>query len=131
MTTTIVTGGAGYIGSHTCKALRVAGFVPVSYDNLERGNPEAVQWSDLELGDFADIQRLHATFARHRPAAIVHLAALAYVGVSNANRAAVAPRRCWTQCVNSVFAISFFRAVGPFTGLRRRFPFRKKTIARR
>ena len=58
MTTIIVTGGAGYIGSHTCKALRVAGFVPVSYDNLERGNPEAVQWGDLELGDFADIQRL-------------------------------------------------------------------------
>jgi UDP-arabinose 4-epimerase len=88
MTTIIVTGGAGYIGSHTCKALRVAGFVPVRYDNLERGNPEAVEWGDLDLGDFADIQRLHATFARHRRAAIVHLTALAYVGESNANPAA-------------------------------------------
>jgi UDP-glucose 4-epimerase len=51
----VVTGGAGYIGSHTCKAPRVAGFVPVSYDNLERGSPEAVLWGDFELGDFADI----------------------------------------------------------------------------
>jgi UDP-arabinose 4-epimerase len=88
MTTILVTGGAGYIGSHTCKALRAAGFVPVSYDNLERGNPEAVQWGELELGDLADIRRLHETFTRHRPATVVHFAALAYVGESNENPAA-------------------------------------------
>ena len=48
MTTSIlVTGGAGYIGSHTCKALRQAGFAPVAYDNLSRGNAEAVKWGEL------------------------------------------------------------------------------------
>lgn len=84
----MVTGGAGYIGSHTCKALRRAGFAPVSYDNLSRGNPEAVQWGPLEEGDLADSARLRETLTRHRPAAVVHFAALSYVGESNKNPAA-------------------------------------------
>jgi UDP-glucose 4-epimerase len=45
MTPILVTGGAGYIGSHTCKALRRAGFHPITYDNLARGNPESVKWA--------------------------------------------------------------------------------------
>jgi UDP-glucose 4-epimerase len=48
MTSILVTGGAGYIGGHTYKALRLAGFDPVTYDNLARGNPEAVKWGALE-----------------------------------------------------------------------------------
>ena len=44
MTSILVTGGAGFIGSHTCKALRSAGFDPITYDNLTRGNPESVKW---------------------------------------------------------------------------------------
>lgn len=87
MTSILVTGGAGYIGSHTCKALRAAGFTPVTYDNLARGNPEAVQWGPLEIGDLTDGARLREAMARHRPAAVVHFAALAYVGESNENPA--------------------------------------------
>jgi UDP-glucose-4-epimerase GalE len=83
MTAVLVTGGAGYIGSHTCKALRRAGFDPVTYDNLSRGNPEAVQWGALERGELADDSRLRDTLARHRVAAVVHFAALAYVDESN------------------------------------------------
>jgi UDP-arabinose 4-epimerase len=88
MNTILVTGGAGYIGSHTCKALRRAGYVPVTYDNLSRGNSEAVQWGPLEVGDLADRARLREVMAQHRPAAVVHFAALAYVGESNENPAA-------------------------------------------
>ena len=88
MTSILVTGGAGYIGSHTCKALRRAGFDPISYDNLARGNPEAVKWGALEVGDLADGARLRETLTRYRPAAVVHFAALAYVGESTADPAA-------------------------------------------
>lgn len=88
MTTILVTGGAGFIGSHTCKALRRAGFTPVAYDNLCRGNAEAVKWGPLEVGDLFDRERLREVMARHRPAAVVHFAAFAYVGESNENPAA-------------------------------------------
>jgi UDP-arabinose 4-epimerase len=83
MTAVLVTGGAGYIGSHTCKALRRAGFDPVAYDNLVRGNAEAVQWGALERGELADGGRLREALARHRVAAVIHFAALAYVDESN------------------------------------------------
>jgi UDP-arabinose 4-epimerase len=83
----LVTGGAGYIGSHTCKALRRAGFDSISYDNLSRGNPEAVRWGALEVGDLTDKLRLREIFARYQPAAVIHFAALAYVGESNLNPA--------------------------------------------
>ena len=83
MTSILVTGGAGYIGSHTCKALRRAGFTPVTYDNLGRGNPEAVKWGPLEVGDLAEQAKLREVVARHRPVAVIHFAAFAYVGESN------------------------------------------------
>jgi UDP-arabinose 4-epimerase len=87
MASILVTGGAGYIGSHTCKALKLAGFNPVTYDNLTRGNPEAVQWGALEVGELADSTRLRGVFAQYQPAAVVHFAALAYVDESNKNPA--------------------------------------------
>jgi len=75
MTSILVTGGAGYIGSHTCKALRQAGFTPVVYDDLSRGNPEAVKWGELVAGELADGALLRAKLERCRPAAGVELAA--------------------------------------------------------
>jgi UDP-glucose-4-epimerase GalE len=78
----LVTGGAGYIGSHTCKALAGNGFEPVTYDNLSRGNRWAVKWGPLELGDISDRRRLDEVLELHKPVAIVHFAAFAYVGES-------------------------------------------------
>ena len=80
--TVIVTGGAGYIGSHTCKALAQAGFTPVTYDSLIRGHEWAVRFGPLERGDVADKEALAAVFRRHRPVAVVHFAGLIFVGES-------------------------------------------------
>ena len=60
--TVLVTGGAGYIGSHACKALAAAGYRPVTYDNLSIGNRWAVRWGPLERGDILDAARLHEAF---------------------------------------------------------------------
>ncbi|MBI5162500.1 MAG: UDP-glucose 4-epimerase GalE [Magnetospirillum sp.] len=80
--TILVTGGAGYIGSHVCKALAAAGWLPVTYDNLSRGHEAAVKWGPLERGDLLDTAHLTATIARHRPVAVAHLAGLIAVGES-------------------------------------------------
>lgn len=81
----LVTGGAGYIGSHACKALAQEGYTPVSYDNLVYGHRWAVRWGPLEEGDIADRARLDAVIQRYRPAAVMHFAAYAYVGESVQN----------------------------------------------
>ncbi len=78
----LVTGGAGYIGSHACKALAQAGYLPVAYDNLSRGHRWAVKWGPFEQGDIADGQRLRAALLRYRPVAVMHFAAYAYVSES-------------------------------------------------
>jgi UDP-glucose 4-epimerase len=78
----IVTGGAGYIGSHACKVLARRGFEPIVFDNLSRGNRWAVKWGPLELGDISDSARLRAVLEQYRPVAIMHFAAYAYVGES-------------------------------------------------
>ena len=67
--TVLVTGGAGYIGSHACKALRDAGFTPVTYDNLCTGWRGAVKFGPFEQGELLDRARLDEVFARHRPVA--------------------------------------------------------------
>ncbi|KJV10669.1 UDP-glucose 4-epimerase [Elstera litoralis] len=78
----LVTGGAGYIGSHTCKALVQAGYLPVTYDSLARGFKDAVRYGPLVVGDIGDRATLDAALAEHQPIAILHFAALAYVGES-------------------------------------------------
>lgn len=80
--TILVTGGAGYVGSHACKALAQAGMTPVTYDNLERGNRWAVKWGPLEEGDIRDADRLNEVFQKHNPVAVMHFAAYGYVGES-------------------------------------------------
>lgn len=81
----LVTGGAGFIGSHACKALAKSGYVPITYDNLSRGHREAVKWGPLEVGDIADTGRVRAVLEQYQPAAIMHFAAYAYVGESIEN----------------------------------------------
>lgn len=78
----LVTGGAGYVGSHTCLRLAEAGFQPVVFDNLSNGHEEFVQWGPLERGDIRDRARLSEIFSRYKPDAVMHFAALIEVGES-------------------------------------------------
>jgi UDP-arabinose 4-epimerase len=78
----LVTGGAGYIGSHTSKLLARAGYVPIVYDNLSRGHRAAAKWGPLLVGDVGDRAQLLAALRYHKIEAVLHFAALAYVGES-------------------------------------------------
>jgi UDP-glucose 4-epimerase len=78
----LVTGGAGYIGAHACKALARAGYVPVAFDNLSTGWAGAVQFGPLVQGDLMDRASVDAAFATYRPVAVMHFAALSLVGES-------------------------------------------------
>lgn len=78
----LVTGGAGYIGSHVCKELALGGHTPIVYDNLCTGHREFVRWGDFVHGDIADTQKLRACMRAHRPDGVIHFAAFAYVGES-------------------------------------------------
>jgi UDP-glucose-4-epimerase GalE len=80
--TILVIGGAGYVGSHACLALFEAGYKPVVYDSLYRGHKWAVQFGPLEEGDILDRRRLTDVFASHQPKAVLHFAALTFVGES-------------------------------------------------
>ncbi|MEY8843176.1 UDP-glucose 4-epimerase GalE [Cribrihabitans sp. XS_ASV171] len=90
----LVTGGAGYIGSHACKALARAGYTPVTYDNLVTGWRDAVKFGPFEQGDLMDRARLDEVFAAHKPAAVMHFAALSQVGEAMAE-----PGRYWRNNV--------------------------------
>jgi UDP-glucose-4-epimerase GalE len=81
----LVTGGAGYIGSHACKILAANGFEPIAYDNLSRGNRWAVRYGPLEVGEVGDTQRVRWVLKKYRPLAVMHFAAYAYVGESVSN----------------------------------------------
>lgn len=91
----LVTGGAGYIGSHACKALKAAGFTPVTFDNLVTGWQDAVKFGPFEQGDLLDRTRVDQVFAQYQPIAVMHFAALSQVGESMA-----APGKYWR---NNVF----------------------------
>lgn len=76
----LVTGGAGYIGAHACKVLAAEGYVPVAFDNLATGWRDAVKYGPFVQGDVLDRASLDAAFARYKPVAVMHFAALALVG---------------------------------------------------
>ena len=80
--TVLVTGGAGYVGSHCAKAFAAAGWEVVTLDNLSRGWRDSVRWGPLVVGDIADHGLVSRTIRQYRPAVIAHFAALAYVGES-------------------------------------------------
>jgi len=94
VTTILVTGGAGYIGSHACKALKVAGYTPVTFDNLVTGWRDAVKFGPFEQGDLSDRARLDEVFAKYKPAAVMHFAALSQVGEAMSE-----PGRYWRNNV--------------------------------
>jgi UDP-glucose-4-epimerase GalE len=83
MTRVLVTGGAGYVGSHCCKALKEAGFVPVVFDNLTMGHEVAVRYGPLIKGDMRDAEALKAAIRETRPEAVLHFGALTLVGESS------------------------------------------------
>lgn len=78
----LITGGAGYIGSHTCKALAAQGHQVVVYDNLSTGHRKLVRWGDFEYGDIRDSARLDAVLRRHKPDGCIHFASSIAVGES-------------------------------------------------
>lgn len=90
----LVTGGAGYIGSHACQALAARGFLPVAYDNLSTGWAQAVRFGPLVQADLLDRAALDAALAAWRPVAVMHFAALSLVGESVAQ-----PGRYWRNNV--------------------------------
>jgi UDP-arabinose 4-epimerase len=80
--TVVVTGGAGYVGSHCCKAFAKAGWHVVTIDNLSRGWRNAVRWGPLVECDIRDSDRVRAVLETYKPDLVAHFAALAYVGES-------------------------------------------------
>lgn len=97
----LVTGGAGYIGSHACKVLAEAGFTPVAFDNLSTGWAEAAQFGPLVEGDLLDRATIDAAFARFRPIAVMHFAALSLVGESMKD-----PGKYWRANVNGALNLA-------------------------
>jgi len=78
----LVTGGAGYIGSHCCKELHRRGHKPITLDNLVYGHRENVKWGNLFQGDISNDHVLNDIFKIHTIHAVMHFAAYAYVGES-------------------------------------------------
>jgi len=99
----IVTGGAGYIGSHACKALRNAGYTPVTVDNLSTGWSEAVKFGPFEQVDLLDQTKLDQVFKLYQPHAVMHFAAFSQVGESVDD-----PLKYWRN--NVMGSLSLFQA---------------------
>ncbi len=78
----MVVGGAGYIGSHVAKLLEAEGYLPVVFDNLDRGNRAALKWGEFVEGDLADRELIRETLLKYSISSVMHFAAYAYVGES-------------------------------------------------
>jgi UDP-glucose-4-epimerase GalE len=96
----LVTGGAGYIGAHCCKALSEAGYIPVCYDNLFTGHRNFVQWGPFVAGDIRDGEKLGETFRNHDIVAVMHFAAFSLVGESVAD-----PQKYYTNNVGGSLSL--------------------------
>ncbi len=83
----LVTGGAGYVGSHACKALAAAGYIPVTFDDFRLGNRWAVRWGPLVEARLEDKEAIAAAIRGHHVSAIMHFAAYSNVGESMINPA--------------------------------------------
>ena len=83
----LVTGGAGYIGSHVCKLLKLYGYNPIVFDNLSTGSRSGVKWGELFVGDVVALQDIESVFLAYKIDAVVHLAAKLAVGESVQNPA--------------------------------------------
>jgi UDP-glucose 4-epimerase len=103
----LVTGGAGYIGSHCCRALTAAGYLPVCYDNFSTGHQSFVTGA-LVTGDIADTATLARAFAEHDIVAVMHFAASSLVGESM-----VDPRKYYVNNLAGTLALlDAMRAAG-------------------
>lgn len=98
-----VTGGAGYIGSHACKALRSAGYIPISIDDLSTGWVDAVKFGPIEKVDLLDQSQLESVFKKYQPFAVMHFAAFSQVGES-----VKSPEKYWRN--NVVGSLNLFQA---------------------
>jgi UDP-glucose 4-epimerase len=111
LTRVLVTGGAGYIGSHTAKALSRAGYEPIVLDNFSTGHRWAVKWGPAVDGDLADAALIRDVLATYQVQAVIHFAACAYVGESMAE-----PRKYFRNNVantlNLLEALVDFNAAG-------------------
>ena len=95
----LVTGGAGYIGAHACRALDAAGYQPVVFDNLSTGHRHFVR-APLVIGDLLDGSALRRIFAKHDVAAVMHFAAASLVGESMAD-----PEKYYINNVNGTLSL--------------------------
>ena len=104
MKSVLVTGGAGYIGAHSCKALSRAGYLPVVIDNFSTGHESFVRWGPFVRADIRDADALALAFNSYNVSAVLHFAASAYVGES-----VVDPQKYYEN--NVVGALSLLRAM--------------------
>ncbi|HEY0101948.1 MAG TPA: UDP-glucose 4-epimerase GalE [Brevundimonas sp.] len=96
----LVTGGAGYIGSHTAKALAAAGYEPVVFDDLSNGHAEAVKWGPLVRGDVRNQGAVEACIREYGISAVIQFAGLIEVG-----RSVLEPDAFWDTNLNGVASV--------------------------